>query len=111
MLVTTTQQVPGGGYDHIQIVGPVRAHAFITFEFLRNWTSPFQDGVIYGTNKFEDKLTHTEENLRQILIGQARELGANIILDFNFSNTQVEADEGKGLLISASGTAVLVSSN
>ena len=107
MLTVTTPTVSGSRI--VKHLGIVSGEAILGANIFRDFFAGIRDIVGGRSGAYEKVLRRAKQEAIDDMVAQARELGANAVvgIDLDYETIQVQ-DGGSMLMVSASGTAVVV---
>ncbi|RZA13621.1 MAG: YbjQ family protein [Lysobacteraceae bacterium] len=107
MLVTTTQNVEGRRI--VEYKGLVGGDAILGANMFRDMFAGIRDLVGGRSGSYEKVLRSAKTEALEDMIAAARERGANAVVgvDLDYETIQIQ-DGGSMLMVSASGTAVVI---
>ena len=107
ILVTTTPGIEGRRI--VEYKGLVGGDAILGANMFRDFFAGIRDLVGGRSGSYEKVLRKAKQEAVEDMLEQARELGANAVVgvDLDYETIQVQ-DGGSMLMVSASGTAVVV---
>jgi uncharacterized protein YbjQ (UPF0145 family) len=108
MHIVTTPAVPG--YRATKSLGLVSGEAILGANIFRDLFAGIRDIVGGRSAAYEKELRQAKQIALDEMAQQARELGANAVVAVDLDYETIQVGQGGGMLmVSASGTAVLVS--
>lgn len=109
MLVTTTSNLEG--HQVRRYLGVVTGEAILGANIFRDFFAGIRDIVGGRSGSYEKVLRDAKETAMREMVEEAQRLGGNAVIGIDLDYETVQVGNGGGMLmVSASGTAVLVDS-
>jgi uncharacterized protein YbjQ (UPF0145 family) len=106
MIVTTTSVLPG---EHIsQYLGIVTGEAILGANVFRDFFAGIRDIVGGRSGAYEKELARARDIALEEMQNQATRLGANAVLGVDIDYETIGTSNGSMLMVTTSGTAVVV---